>query len=81
MESPEAKGYTSFVTVAVEKNPPYGISVNISTNELIQYGTKEFYRLLEYFNYCLDRNLFGQGYEFWSIPGTFPLDLPGWAKR
>lgn len=69
-----------FYYIAVEKTPPYGVSVMKATDAYIQCGEVELARLLPMFKMCLKENLFSESYDFFNAIGYSQLDAPLWAK-
>jgi len=71
-----------FVDLAVETVEPYNVSVNYFDAKVAEIAKNEFYGTLKAFRYCLNNNLFHQGYEF-RLPegmGYFSVKVPGWWK-
>lgn len=71
-----------FVDLAVETSAPYNVSVNFFEPKEIEFAKNEFLGTLKSFRYCMDNNLFHQGYEFRLSEGSvyFPVRKPGWLK-
>jgi hypothetical protein len=69
-----------FYFIAAETVAPYNVTVFKCESEFISKGVSLLGGLLEKFNFCLDLDLFDQGYEFWNTTnGIEFLTLPKWA--
>jgi len=68
--------------IVIEKTEPYAVCVFRPTEDYIKYGINLYNKLMMKFNYCLEKDLFHEGYEFNGIVGSgyHHLDLPGYAK-
>ena len=74
--------FPPFVFLVVESEEPYNISVNYCDGKYIQEAKEEFTASLNAFKYCMDNNLWHQGYEFRKF-GTLPyftMGFPGYHK-
>ena len=71
-----------FVDLAVETSEPYNVSVNFFDNKVTDLAKDEFYGTCRAFRYCLDKNLFHQGYEFRLAESMnyFSVKTPSWWK-
>jgi exodeoxyribonuclease VIII len=69
-----------FYFIAAESVAPFNVTVFKCEPEFISKGVSLLGGLLEKFNFCLDLDLFDQGYEFWNTTnGIESLTLPKWA--
>jgi exodeoxyribonuclease VIII len=73
--------FVDYYFLVVETVAPYNISVYKATNDFINLGFQEYNELLNKFKFCMENNLWYQGYEFHSATGYHQLDIPGWAKN
>lgn len=73
--------FPDFFFLVVETVAPYNISVYKASSDFIKLGKQQFEDLMMQVKYCMDNNLWHQGYEFHSAVGYHQLDLPGWAKN
>lgn len=64
--------------IAVETEPPYGISVNELTYETINFGVNEYRSLAAGLKSCMDANHF-PSYSYRNINGTFDVELPNFV--
>jgi hypothetical protein len=69
-----------FFYIAVEDEPPYGISVHKVSTEVIQKGVEEYRDLVDKLQICIDNDLF-ESYEFKNLDGIFEIKLPFWKKE
>ena len=71
-----------FLFVVVESSAPYNVSLMFVDNKYMQFCKDEFLGSLKAFRYCMDNDLFYQGYEFrlMKTMAYFSLTKPGWAK-
>lgn len=71
-----------FVNLAVETKSPYNVSVNFYDAKVAEMCKSEFQGTLQAFRYCLNNNLFHQGYEFRLAEGLsyFSVKAPGWFR-
>lgn len=74
--------FPDYYFIVVEKSAPFGVSVCKATDDFIALGKQEFEGLKTRFNYCMEKNLWQQTYEFKAaaLDGVHQLDLPGYAK-
>lgn len=69
-----------FYFIAVEKEPPYGVSVNKASRDFIIRGRLEYTEILENFRFWQDQGAPDVCYE-WRTPfGYHSLKLPPWVK-
>lgn len=69
--------------VAVETDDPFNVSVFFCDNQYTDRARDEFHGSVNAFKYCMDNNLWHQGYEFRTM-GTrdyFPMEIPGFVKQ
>lgn len=64
--------------IAVETEPPYGISVNELDYEVINFGVNEYRMLAAGLKSCMDANHF-PSYSYRNINGTFDVNLPNFV--
>jgi exodeoxyribonuclease VIII len=69
-------GIDSFIFVAFEKEPPYGIAIYLADKEIIARGRALIDRNLETWAECLSTNKY-PGYP----TDIQPIELPRWAKE
>lgn len=74
--------FPSFLFVVVESKEPYNVSLMYVDNKMEKYCRDEFLGSLKAFRYCMDNDLFYQGYEFrlMKLMNYFSLTKPGYAK-
>jgi len=71
-----------FVNLFIETVSPYNVSVNYYDKKMTELAVSEFTGTLQAFRYCMDNQLFHQGYEF-RLPESmnyFTITKPGWWK-
>jgi hypothetical protein len=73
--------YPEFYYIVAEKEAPYGVSVCRATDEYIEYGRRQYKRLLMKFKMALDNKAFASSYEFHSVLGYYNIELPGWLRK
>jgi len=73
--------FPNFMFIVIETNPPYNASAILADSKFIEQAKEEWRGTLDAFRYCLDRNLFNQGYEFrlHTMP-YFSMQYPGWHR-
>jgi len=74
--------FPEFLFVVAESSAPYNVTLMRVDDAYKEYCTNEFLGTLRAFRYCLNHNLFSQGYEF-RLMGLMPffgLDKPAWGK-
>lgn len=65
----------SFIFVAVEKEPPFAIGVYTLSEEALERGQNEIWKLFEIYQECL------QSGDWYGYPNEIKtLDLPAWKK-
>lgn len=71
-----------FMFLFVEVKPPYNVSTMFCESKFVEQAKLEFDGTLTAFRYCLDNNLFHQGYEFRLAEAMnyFALRMPTWYK-
>ena len=70
-----------FYFIAVEKEAPYGVSVNKCTDDFIAYGRMKYGEILEDYAYWCEVGSPDVCYEFKSpATGIFDLKLPYWVR-
>lgn len=71
-----------FVFLFVETAEPFNCSVNFCDNKFVEKAKEEFYGTIRAFRYCMDHDLFHQGYEFrlLNTKSYFSLHLPGYYR-
>lgn len=82
-EAQRACGHVSrdYRYIVAEKEPPFGVAVYTPTPDYIEAGRKMFRKTLRDFQFCLERDLFDSGYEFYGGGEDLVLDLPPWARK
>ena len=70
----------NFYFIAIEKEPPYGISVNRASEAFVENGRKDYQQILENFRYWKELGEPNVGYEFNSPFNQFDIQLPAWVK-
>lgn len=67
---------TRFVFIAVEKTPPYGVSVHVLDDAAMEYAYAQHDRLLSLYRTCMET-------ESWPCYGEeiYLTSLPAWAYR
>ena len=72
-----------FIFLAVENAEPFNVSVNFVDSKTAEEAKEEFDATLTAFRYCMDKDLFHQGYEFRLQSGLnyFSIQTPKWYKR
>ena len=75
--------FPSFVFIVVETAELHNVSVNFVENKYAEFCREEFLGTLRAFKYCLDNDLWDQGYEFrlMGLSSYFALRKPGYGKR
>lgn len=70
--------YAPYHIIAADQNG--GVSVHRLEPPLIEYGEKEYKRLVDAFNKCLLTDSFNQSYDFWANnkSGIYSAPLPSW---
>lgn len=71
-----------FYFIAIEKSPPYGVSVHICSKELVEKGVEEYRSLVEQYKACFKNDLW-ESYQYKALSrfdGVFELDLPYYLK-
>ena len=71
--------FNPFYLIAVEKSPPYGISVHELTDEVLAYGEREYRRLAKELKEC-ERTGNWPGYAY-KYAGSNAILLPAWMKE
>ncbi len=66
-----------FYHIVIENNDPYKVSVVKFSKEVMQTGAKLFKKILKDYSYCLENNLWHQGYEFNNV-NIQEIDFPEW---
>lgn len=69
-----------FYFIAIEKEPPYGISVHKCARDFIEHGRQVYGRLLENYSYWIEMGSPDVDYEWHAPLGYFNLGLPKWIK-
>lgn len=71
-----------FYFIAIEKSPPFGISVNKFSGDALQQSFEDYLNLLDHFNKCLeDPELFLRSYDFYcndQLNKVFEVHKPYW---
>lgn len=73
----------SFYFIAIEKKPPFGVSVHVCSKDLIEKGVEEYRFLVEQLKSCIDADKW-ESYHFKALSrmdGIFELDLPLFMKN
>lgn len=70
----------NFYFIAIEKEAPYGISVNRASEAFIEAGRKDYSSILENFRYWKELDEPVVGYEFNSPFNQFEINPPSWLK-
>lgn len=71
-----------FVFLVVETKEPFNVSVNFVDSKMVEFCKQEFYGTLKAFRYCMDNNLFKQGYEFRTqTMDYFSIQKPAYIKN
>lgn len=73
--------YPDYFFLVVETSAPYNVTVYKATADFIKLGEQQFEETMQAFKFCMENNLWYQGYEFHAAAGYHQLDLPGWAKQ
>jgi exodeoxyribonuclease VIII len=74
--------FPSYIILAVETVEPYNVSVNFVESATIEEAKRELEATLKAFRFCMDNNLFHQGYEFaLQTLDYFAVRYPGYYKR
>lgn len=70
--------HCTYYVIAVDQKG--GVSVHRIDPPLLEYGLKEYDRLVTAFNKCLIKDSFNQSYDFWAdgASGTFVCQLPSY---
>lgn len=69
------------IFLALEVVEPFNCSVNFCDAHFIERAKKEWLGTLAAFRYCMDNNLFHQGYEFrLQAMDYFSMNYPNWVK-
>ena len=76
---PERKNYDYYL-IAIERDAPYGCSVNQITEEAINSGRKQYIDMLIEYHTWIENGMPESGYEYWHYNGVFELNLPTWKK-
>jgi len=73
-----------FYFIAIEKTPPFGVSVYVFKGRELEFAFEEYLGLLDKFNNCLDNpELFERTYDFYAkdqINKIFRVELPSWKS-
>ena len=74
--------FPHFIFLAVENAEPFNVSVNFVDSKTAEMAKEEFDNTLIAFRYCMDKDLFSQGYEFRLQSGLnyFSIQMPKWYK-
>lgn len=67
--------------IAIETNPPYLSRAVWADEDYVQSGKNLFNKAMADFKYCMDMELFDNGYEFYGGLEPVSLSLPSWAKK
>jgi len=73
--------WKDFYIIAIEKEPPYLVSVHLLSKEAIARGITEYRMLID--SYKIAKDNLERGYDFWSPfgeDGIFIYDLPKWLE-
>ncbi len=68
--------FGNFIFIAVEKSPPYQVSVYYADKDMLQLGYEEYRRNLELFSQCKQSGIW-PGYNGGTIQ---PITVPKWAR-
>lgn len=71
-----------FIFLAVETVEPFAVSVNFCDNKFLNKAQEEYKATTKAFRYCVDKNLWHEGYEFWLF-GTkdyHSIHIPAYYK-
>lgn len=73
--------FPNFIFLVVEVVEPYNCSVILCPGKFMEQARREWLGSLAAFRYCMDRNLFGRGYDFrLHTMDYFAMEYPGWVK-
>lgn len=70
--------FNPFYIIAVEKSPPYGVSVHELTNDVLQYGCDQYRKLAKQLEECRKKNHW-PGYHY-KYTGYNQVELPAWRN-
>ena len=73
--------WKDYFLIAVEKEPPYLVSVNMIEKEFIAMGINRYRLLVD--SYKIAKHNLNRGYEFWSPfgeDGIFKINVPTWMN-
>lgn len=75
--------FPTMLFIAVETVEPFNVSVNYCDSKFNKRAEEEFIGSLTAFRYCMDKNLWHQGYEFrlFDTLGYFPVSVPPYYKN
>ena len=73
--------FPGFIFLYVETVEPYNVSVNVCEPDFIEQAKEEWRASVQAFKYCMDNDLWHQGYEFrLQARDYFGLRIPKWYK-
>lgn len=72
--------FKEFYIIAVEKTPPYGVSVHLLSDEVLQYGCDEYRKLAKQLDECRKKNEW-PGYSYKTKGTVNPILLPNYLKN
>jgi hypothetical protein len=74
--------FPQFIFLVIETVDPFNVLLFFCPDEYIERAKEEFRNTLKAFRYCMNNNLFHQGYEFWLM-GTrkyYTMEYPKYYK-
>ena len=69
-----------FTNIAVESKPPYGVGVYNYPAEVLLCGRRKYEKWLDFYQFCLDRNIWDASYEAFSESGIHEVQIPKWLQ-
>lgn len=73
-------GSKDFYFIAIEKEPPYGISCHKIARDFLDYGDQSIYQLCGDYSYWREMGSPELGYDWRAPLGYFTVNVPYWLK-
>jgi hypothetical protein len=73
-------GSKDFYFIAIEKKPPFGISVHKVGRDFLDFGSQSVYKICQDFAYWQEMGSPEVGYEWRAPLGYFTINVPYWLK-
>jgi len=75
----DSQFFNPFYIIAVEKSPPFGVSVHELTHDVLTYGAAEYMDLARKLKECEKKNEW-PGYSYKYLGGYNQINLPKWKQ-